>query len=239
VSYIKKAISILICLLFLLTILYPAGAIITSCLGYNFELISFSAFAIVIATLSVCIIVLDLICKNTAENKFTSVLLVVITPLSLINAVFYIIPHPQNSVIIGMILSVGCCCYLTIKHGKPLFLKTISLGLSVLMLFPIGFFGPIVFIVGNIAQSTVVRTVESPSGEYYAKVIDSSQGALGGNTFVDVQQRGLNAVVFKIEKNPQRVYSGDWGESKYMHIYWKDDNCLVINSVEYELPKSH
>lgn len=59
-----KAISILMCVLLSLTILYPAGVVITACFGYSFELISVSAFAIAIAVLSVCIVILDLVFKN-------------------------------------------------------------------------------------------------------------------------------------------------------------------------------
>lgn len=232
----KKAVSILMCLLFVLTILYPAGVITTACIGYSFELISVSAFAIALAALSVCVIVLDLICKNTPENKVMRTLLAIITPLSLINAVFYIFEYPQIWVIASVLLSVGCCCYLTVKHGKPLSLKIITLVLSALMVLPIGFFSFIALIFGNIGQNTVVRTVESPSGEYYAQVIDSDQGALGGDTLVDVYEKsGVNLILFKIEKKPQRVYFGDWGEFNNMKIHWKDNNCLVINSVEYEI----
>ena len=232
----KKAVSILMCLLFVLTILYPAGVITTDCIGYNFELISVSAFAIALAELSVCVIVLDLLCKNTLENKVMRILLAIITPLSLINAVFYIFECPQIWVIASAFLSAGCCCYLTVKHGKPLSLKIITLVLSALMILPIGVFSFIALIFGNIGQNTVVQTVESPNGEYYAQVIDSDQGALGGDTLVDVYKKsGVNLILFKIEKKPQRVYFGDWGDFENMQIHWKDDNCLVINSVEYEI----
>lgn len=228
----KKVISILMCLLFGLTIMYPAVVIIIACIGYNFELISVSAFAVALAALSVCVIVLDLICKNTLENKVMRILLAIITPLSLINAVFYIFECPQIWVIASAFLSVGCCCYLTVKYGKPLSLKIITL----VMILPIGFFSFIALIFGNIGQNTVVQAVESPNGEYYAQVIDSDQGALGGDTLVVVYEKsGVNLILFKIEKKPQRVYCGDWGEFNNMKIHWKDNNCLVINSVEYEI----
>ena len=230
----KKAVSILMCLLFVLTILYPAGVITTACIGYNFELISVSAFAVALAALSVCVIVLDLICKTTLENKVMRILLAIITPFSLVNAVFYIFECPQIWVIASVLLSVGCCCYLTVKYGKPLPLKIITLILSALMVLPIGFFSFIALIFGNIGQNTVVRTVESPSGKYYAQVIDSDQGALGGDTLVDVYQNSkINLLLFKIEKKPKRVYIGDWGEFENMDIYWKDDTCIVINNKEY------
>mgnify|MGYP004537430273 FL=1 len=232
----KKAISILMCLLFVMTILYPAGVIITACLEYSFELVSVSCFSIVLSALSVCTIVLDLVFKNTLENNWMRILLTVITPLSLLNSVFYISYCPKIWVIGSVLFYIACCCYLTVKYGKPLALKIIALVLSVLMILPLGFFSFIALIFGNIAQNTVVKTVESPSGKYYAQVIDSDQGALGGNTIVDVYQEcEINALLFKIKKKPQQVYSGGWGEFENMQIRWKNDNCLIINSVEYEI----
>ena len=150
----------------------------------------------------------------------------IITPLSLINAVFYIFKCSQICVIVSVLLSAGCCCYLTVKYGKPLILKVVALVLSALIILPIGFFSFIALIFGNIGQNTVVQTVESPSGKYYAQVIDSDQGALGGDTLVDVYKKsGINLILFKIEKKPQRVYFGDWGEFENIQIHWKDDNC--------------
>lgn len=230
----KKTISILICLLFALTILYPAGVIMTACFGYTFKLLSILAFAIVIAILSVCIVVLDQLCKTPLENDTIRFLLAIIPPLSLINTAFYIINTPQIWVIASTLIAFGCCCYLSDRYGKPWSLKIISFVLSALMILPIGFFGFIALIFGDFGQNTVVRTVESPSGKYYAQVIDSDQGALGGDTFVDVYEKSkIDAILFKIEKKPQRVYFGEWGEHKNMQIYWKDDDRLVINSVEY------
>ncbi len=232
----KKAISILICLLFLLTILYPVGVIITACLGYTFELISVSAFAIAIAALSICVVILDIVFPNRFKRKAAQILLALITPLSLINAAFCIFECPRIWVIASVFLSAGCCCCLTVKHGKPSSLKITALVLSALMMLPIGFFSFIALIFGNIGQNTVVKTVESPSGEYYAQVIDSDQGALGGDTLVDVYQKsGINFILFKVEKKPQTVYCGDWGEFENMQIYWKDNDCLVINAVEFPI----
>ncbi len=232
----KKVISNLMYLLFSLTILYPAGVIITACFGYSFELISVSVFAVAIAALSVYIISLDPICKSTLENSKIRILLAIITPLSLINAVFYIFKCPRIWVIASVLLSAGCCCYLTVKYGKPLALKVVALVLSALMILPIGFFSFIALIFGNIGQNTVVQTVESPSGKYYAQVISSDQGALGGDTLVDVYKKsGINLILFKIKKKPQHVYWGDWGQFYDMHVHWKDDKNLIINGRGYEI----
>ena len=232
----KRIISILWWVLFVMTTLYPAGVIISACFGCTFRLISVMAFAIANALLSVCIVVLGHVGKSTIENKVIQFLLAIITPLSIINAMFCICTSPQFWTIASSVLSVGCCCYLSRKYGEPMALKNIALVLSLLMVWPAVFLSIIISTLGNLSQNTVVQTVESPGGEYYAKVIDSDQGALGGSTFVDVyKNNGINAILFKIESNPQRVYIGDWGEYKKMRVYWKDDGRLVINSVEYEI----
>lgn len=229
----KKVTFGLMWLLFILTILYPASTLIAVCFGYAFRLTSVSAFSGIMAFLSVCIIILNLVFKDVNESKLMRVLLSIITPLSLFNVILYTLECQKIFVVISAFVSAGCCCFLTVKYGKPLALKIVALVLSCLMVLPINFF---CFIALFFCQNTVVQTVESPSGKYYAQVIDSDQGALGGDTLVHVcEKSGINAIIFKIEKKPQRVYSGDWGEFENMQIYWKNDGCLVINSAEHEI----
>lgn len=232
----RKAITILMCSLFALTALYPAGIIVTACIGYTFRLASVSAFAAALAVLSFLTVYLDIDEKGSPESNVLRVLLAVITPLSLINAVCYIFACPQFWVAACVLVSAGCCCFLTVKHGKPKALKIVALAIAGLMALPIGFMALFAPIFGNIGQDTVVQSVESPSGKYCACVIDSDQGGLGGDTFVNVYEKGgIDVILFKIEKKPQRVYSGQWGEFRDMQIYWKDDGCLVINSAEYQV----
>lgn len=232
----KRTISVLGCILFAIVVMFPFGTFISFCLGYTVELISVTAFAIVTASLSGCLVVLSIKTKESVKIGIVKILFSLLTPLSFINAFLYMIECSRIWVVACVFICIGCCCYLTIKHGMPMVLKITALMLSALMVLPIGFFGFMVLIFGNIGQNTVVQSIESPSGIYYAEVIDSDQGALGGDTLVDVYENNvINAFIFKITKKPQRVYHGEWGEFKNMNIYWKDDNCLVINSVEYEI----
>lgn len=231
----RRAISVLSCVLFALIVLLPLGTALTSCFGYTFELISISAFAIAIAALSIGAVVLNSIHKDTINNKAISVLVAMLTPLSLVNAVFYVFKCSEILVFICGVVCVGCCCFLAIKCGKPLALKIVALVLSALMVLPIGLVS-IIAVFFPIGQNTVVQTKESPSGRYYAEVVDSDQGALGGDTVVNVYEKWeINLLLFKIKKEPQQVYFGEWGEFKDMEIYWKNDSCVVINSVEYEI----
>ncbi|MGN1095610.1 MAG: hypothetical protein ACI4QR_04410 [Eubacteriales bacterium] len=232
----KKASSIIVYLLFAFIILLPLGVILSACFGYEFELKNYPLFSVITALLVICAVVLCNKAENPVGNRIFTVLLVLVTPLSLINAVFYVFKCNRISVVSGMLICVGCCFYLTIKYSRPLVLKIIGLVLSALMLLPTGLFVFIALIFGDIGQNTVVKSLESPNGTYYAQVISSDQGALGGDTLVDVyENKDVNTFIFNISKTPLRLYQGDWGEFENMEIYWIDENCLVINSVEYTI----
>ena len=230
----RKAATISMYSLFGLTVFCPAGKLLTACFGYTFRLTYVFAFACALATLSLLTIYLDKDEKEPMESNVLRTLLTVITPLSLFNAGCYVYACPNYLVSVCVAVSAGCCFFLTVKYGMPS--KIVTLGISGLMVLPIGFmvlFGPLF---GNIGQDTVVQSVESPSGKYCAQAIDSDQGALGGDTFVDVHETGgLDAIIFKIDRKPQRVYSGPWGAFEGMQIYWKNDGCLIINSTEYHI----
>ena len=235
----KKAFAGLTCLLFVLTVLYPTGVFLSACFGYQFEPVSFTAFAVLIAVLSVCSVALDLTFRIRQVAKATQILWAIITPLSLVNAVFLILGYSRNWIIASALLSAGCCFFLAVEHGKPLVLKIVALALTGLMVLPIGYLSFFAMLLVNFVKNTVVKTVESPSGKYYAQVIDSDQGALGGDTQVKVyENKNINLLLFKIEKKPQSVYFGDWGEFRTMQIYWAGEGCLIINSVSHyiEMP---
>ncbi len=83
---------------------------------------------------------------------------------------------------------------------------------------------------GSIGEDTVIQTLPSPDGTRYAEVIESDQGALGGDTVVRVYKSNT---LFK--GRGEIVYRGEWREYEDMEIYWKDDGTLVINDVEYAI----
>ena len=229
----KKTISVLGWGMFVSVILLPLGSLLCACFGYTFKITSIPCFSTFTAILSVCLMILSIQTKETAISK---VPFAIFTPLSLINAVFYIPACRSAYVIVCMLICMGCSLYLTITFAKPSTLKAIALALSALMIFPACFLGFITLSFGSFGKNTVVKTIESPSKAYYAEIIDSDQGALGGNTQVDVyENKRINAFIFQISKKPQRVYLGNSGEFQSMEIYWKDDGCLVINSAEYKI----
>lgn len=232
----KKAISVLGWIHFVLVVLLPGGTLLSACFGYTFELVSVRAFAIATALLSICLVVLSSIEKKACESGAIKVLFALLAPLSLISAIFYVLAYSRIWVVVSVFICFKCCLFLTIIHGKPLALKITALTLTALMFLPICFIGLLGFFFGNFGETTVVQSVESPSGAYYAEVVSDDQGALGGATLVNVyENKGINALVFKISKKPQKVYFGRYYEYEDMKIYWKDDKCLVINSSSYAI----
>ena len=232
----KKATSVLLCLLFALTIFFPVSAFASACFGYTFQLTNVLAVSVIIAVISVFTAILSISSKGKIYNKSIIILSYILFPLSFINAVIYIFESIQLSVAICMLVSLFCCFFISIINIKSKVRKILVSVLSAPMTAFIIFFAFMILTFGNLGQNTVVKSIDSPSGNFYAQVIDSDQGALGGDTVVNVyEKRGIDAFIFKLEDKPQRVYLGEWGEYKSMRISWKNDKCLIINSVEYEI----
>ncbi len=234
----KTTISVFTCLLFLLTVLYPIGVIITACFGYVFELFSVSGFAIILAALSLCLVVLCRLGKPVFDQPWVPIILAVTPLFSIINAVFFICTCPQLLVVIGVGISLGCCCFLAGKLGKPTWLKSVMLALTGVIVTPVISIGWVWFAAGfgTTANEVVIREINSPNGTYYARVIERDQGALGGNTVVDVHEKsGVDLILFLIEKEPTRVHYGKLGAHKTMQIYWRGEDCLVVDAYEYQI----
>lgn len=235
----KSPRTILICILFVCLLLLPAATIIFACLGYMFKLTNMPTFVGFLTGLSLALLVLDIVSKDTIQNKALSILLSIMAPLSLVNAAFCIVARNHFLVLFGVWIVAGCCCYLTLRHTRPFSLKLTTIIVSGVIAMPIllfSFFSFLACITGNFVKNTVVQTLDSPTGKYYVQVIDSDQGALGGNTIVYVYEtKGLTTILFTIQKKPQKIYLGEWGEYKDMEIYWDTDHYLVINSVSHKI----
>lgn len=223
---------IFIWLLFLLTAIYPGGKTLCVKLGYSLTFKCIPAFTLVLAVLSVFLVILGN--KQKINSKLLQVVIAAVTPLSLINALFCLVASGKLMTLLCLGVYVGTVCVLTVMHVTPLALKISTLSISFLLALPLGLVLLFVSLFGNFGKNTVIQTLESPSSEYYAQVIDSDQGALGGDTYVEVYEKCLvDNFLIRIQKEPRRVYSGEWGEYAHMEIYWICDDCLVINSAEY------
>lgn len=124
-----------------------------------------------------------------------------------------------------------CCAVLLIKILPRALWKFLAAGFEMLLcgFFLLDMFFTVVFL--GITCNTVVRTVPSPQNTYVAEVIDSNQGALGGDTFVEVRKTAsANVLFFTAQSRSVRVYEGEWGELETMETVWVDENTLLVNN---------
>lgn len=228
----KKAVSFLICLIFVLTLLAPIGGGISRCFGCRFELFRISGFAIVLAALSMLTAILDLIFVKSIENRAVCVIILLLPPLTLANGLLLCVNCMTAWCGCSILIYVACCFYLLVKHGKPMFLKMTFIVLTLIAFAPTCLLGLLVGAAGLImGEEIVIATVESPNGKHYAQVESGVD-----NTHVMLYEKGgFNALLFKVRKAPQWLYSGEYWEYASMDIYWRDDSCLIINSVPYKI----
>ena len=87
---------------------------------------------------------------------------------------------------------------------------------------------------GEFGKTSVVKQVSSPNQNYIAEVVDIDQGALGGDTRVNIKKtREIPVLLGKLVSSEVNVYEGEWGEFETMVIRWKDNHTLVIDGKEY------
>ena len=87
----------------------------------------------------------------------------------------------------------------------------------------------------DFVKADVYKQIKSPQNEYCAEVVISDYGAMGGNTVVQVKnykEFDVDLFFLKIEEKPKRVYLTEWDGWRTMEIYWKNENCLVIDGKE-------
>ena len=87
----------------------------------------------------------------------------------------------------------------------------------------------------DFVKTDVYKQIKSPQNEYCAEVVISDYGAMGGNTVVQVKnykEFDVDLFFLKIEEKPKRVYLTEWDGWRTMEIYWKNENCLVIDGKE-------
>ena len=219
----------------LLTVLYPAGYAAAACFGCVLTVPSVAVYAFVTAFLSVCTVIIGFFDKEKSATKSAMAASAVLPPFSLVGAVFCMIRCSTAFVAVCCLVSVVCSVILAVRYGGPFVVKTVSLILAALLIIPAGFIMTVILLFGKLSANTVVRTVGSPSGQYYVEVVDSDQGALGGDTRVELYENVLDLGIFRIQKKPRRLYTGHYGEYRDMEIFWKDDSCVVINSAWYSV----
>ena len=205
-------------------------------LGYRF--IVSNGLIWFIVNLAVVAVFTKLCLDKRNEPTKTSLVIEKLLPLSAfiyLCAVALFIEHVNAFLLplYAVICSTACFIISVQSNGKRLLqiLSTVVNSIALIIIWGASFF---IMTFGQIGQTTVVRELTSPAGTYTVIVIDSDQGALGGDTIVEVENHtfeinfGLGRYV-----RVSRLYVGDWGEFETMRLEWASDDILMIDGVPY------
>lgn len=112
------------------------------------------------------------------------------------------------------------------KSGWKVFCHVLSFLLALLLLLT----APLWLFVAAMVHREVVQKVVSPGGGYTAIVTSVDQGALGGDTIIEVrdERKSVNLLVGSFVSS-REVYRGGWGEWETMALFWEKEGILSIN----------
>lgn len=243
----KRAFQIFQWTFIAITCFLPLCVLLALVFDYIFELKSYPAFAIISVVLGITTLVLFILQKKRDKDYFPTPLFSIVTLVSIVNDIIYMVCDFVSWVWIGPVMFVCTviCVVFTIL-SPACRAKTFSLVIMIFAAIPILLWG-IASVLLSLAfyeietsdalvEIEIVSTIDNDYNSYYAEVISIDEGALGGDTEVNVYKNSVfDAILFKISSRPKTVYRGGFGEHEDMEIYWKDNRCLVINGKEYEI----
>lgn len=223
-------------LLWGMCLLFPVLLLLGECFGFYVRVRSWGVHSILFTILFSVLSLRAL--RDDARSRAGSALSCLLLPASVVHAAVWTVGFAR--LWLAALLSlvwVGFSVVLLLKNGKSLGAKLSVLLPSGLLLLPILFCMLILPFVDTIGYRAAVRTVMSPDRNYRAEIIDIDQGALGGDTLVEVHdlRKQFDGVVFFFQKEPQLVYQGDWGEFKTMKLEWESEQVLRINGHPHEI----
>lgn len=233
----KKLLSVLSCVLLALIAFCPVISLICYVFGYKFTLVNPGAFAIAIFVLTAITVLVSVFYKEALENITICAVVSALTPMALINTAFYIRSCGTLWIIASVLICVGCG-YLTIRHGKPFTVRTGALVLTAGLLLPMVLVCFVLSVAGKTQNYNILDTVDSPTGAYYAEIIDNNQGEKGGTKMVHIYpEKDIDTPVFRIRKKRiiiyEEFYKANEADEVEVVVQWKDDNHLVINGKNY------
>lgn len=245
-------------ILFMLFLLYAAIGLFGFYLGYGLVLYHACLQSIIIATLLLTTVIVAFrgkITLNAREQIAITLLLPMTIGFHIYLMIMYSIYNGYTQLILCILFGVisivsMICLFFRYRFCTPLkiIFGVFSVILMVVWLFAAGvslcvsLFGFAESAWGEFGKTSVVKQVSSPDQNYVAEVLDIDEGALGGNTRVNIkkirqhnQGKEISVLLGKLVPIPNEVnvYEGPWGEFEDMVIEWKDNHTLLIDGKEY------
>ncbi len=209
-------------------LLFPVLLLLGECFGFSVRVRSWGVHSVVF-TLIFSLFSLRVL-GSDAKSRTGGVMSCLLFPASVVHAAVWAVGFARFwlAALLSLVW-VGFSAVILLKNVKSLGAKLAALLPSTLILLPTLFF--MLFLPFAWGYRMAMRTVTSPERNYRAEVIDVNEGALGGDTIVEVYdlRKQFDGIVFFFQKEPQVVYHGDWGEFENMKLEWESEQILLIN----------
>lgn len=234
----KKVLSFSPMVFTIVFLFVSACEIAAMCLECDFSLYNASA-TIAVTALLIGAAAASMLLLKAPVNRGNAVFSAIALPAAVLYCLFFIYALRQPLTAVSMLVVCGSALVIFIKYAKPGALKICSGIFAALLALLLVAALSLKSVFGDFGLNTVARELISPERTYIAYVIDSDQGALGGDTFVEVQdmKKRWNVLIGQFQESPRRIYSGEWKEYQTMEIEWKDENTLLIDGQEYNMNK--
>ena len=230
----KRFAKIIAFTLFVIHSFIPVLLMLSNLFVFSFSLTNYTVLSVICAFVSAFTLVVVFIKTELFLGNTYSLLFGFSLPLCVIDWVFFLSKCDVSFPIVLMLVAFVCVAAINVRLLKSKGTKIILSVLTAVCFLFVTFFAVIFVFMDSIGASTVFDTVQSPDEIYYADIIDVDQGALGGNMVVKVsKKRKADVLIFRFEEKGKTVYIGEWNEYGDMEIFWKGNDCLVINSEEY------
>lgn len=217
-----------------LCLVYPLLLLLGECFGYEVIVRSWGMHGLLFTALFVFVSTRAL--RSEEKSRAASILAAFLLPASAIHAFTWTIGRERFwlAALLSLVW-VGFSIALMVQNTKAFAPKLIASILSVFLMLPT--LAGVLLLPFTFGYRATVQTVTSPERNYRAEIVDVNQGALGGDTIVEVYdlRKQWDTVVFLVRKVPQEAYFGDWGEFQTMKIQWESEQILRINGRPYEV----
>ncbi|MDO4357298.1 MAG: hypothetical protein Q4E13_12400 [Clostridia bacterium] len=172
------------------------------------------------------------------SSRWHSAVCALLSPCSFLFAMYLLLVGEAVLPALPLLIPMIGGIFLIRRAHIPLILRGFDIILSALLAFSACAVLCIFLLFFNFGEVSVVRTVSSPNHALIAEVIDSDQGALGGDTLVNVRRAApiIRLGIGELTLLPVRVYTGEWGEFSTMEIEWQSDATLLIDGTPYFVP---
>ena len=170
------------------------------------------------------------------ENGFGRACACLLLPTALLNALTCAF---HGSFLFFLLILLNCICsplLMPVSPGKK-WQRILSLAVSFVLALPVVILIPFLFFLNDFGATTVVREVKSPNEAYTAVLTDSDQGALGGNTVIEIMKQPLN-LFFGTFTSDYHVKFDEWAGVMALSeitFEWLDNETLLYGNTEISI----